>query len=251
MSAGSALIALKHDDTEWARAVAHVTKLIVRAGDGDAGASEVVELARWLSMMQPLTVDPGVAAQLHAVIKTAAWTAGKSAAASLTKLAPGDGALHELLVAWARAEMYDQQLEGVTLLGLVGAAYIGDHLPKVVAVLLPLLRSLDRNSPLAVAVVETFGALQVASEEVIQLFIDIITKDATRLAVTAGGVEDALGSALGPNATALIKGAALTAIAQLPDPPKQLSSLINSVLLKVHPRSGFSGTKSTALFRAP
>jgi hypothetical protein len=251
MSAGSALIALKHDDTEWARAVAHVTKLIVRAGDGDAGTSEVVELARWLSMMQPLTVDPGVAAKLHAVIKTAEWTAGKSAAASLTKLAPGDGALQELLVAWVRAEMYDQQLEGVVLLGLVGAAYIGDHLPKVVAVLLPLLRSLDRTSPLAVAVVETFGTLQAAPEEVIQLFIEIITEEAPSPSASAVGAGDAVGSALGPNATAPIKGAALTAIAQLPDPPKQLSSLINSVLLKVRLSSGFSGTKSTAQFSDP
>ena len=71
-----------------------------------------------------------------------------------------------LLLGWVGGEVYEEQLEGVALLGLVGVEHIDGNRQAVVAALLGRLQGLERSAPLAVSIVETFGLLEADSDEV-------------------------------------------------------------------------------------
>ena len=153
--------------------------------------------------------------KLTEVMDQAEWRLSKRAAGTLVTLAPDNADIVHGLINWVKGGFFVQQLEATQLLGKTKCQELLD---EVVQTLLDLVDggSGGEESALAVAAVDALAQLGQSSESVVTKLIDIIL---------AGDAADASSDDVP------LQAAALNAIALMEDPPKQLSSLVNRVLL--------------------
>ena len=256
-AAASALMACCSEDDAWEDAVEHLSSIPLEAD----GVEQLVEGAAALAMVYPKGANDELVMKLTEVMEQAEWrrthtsnphssliygdvsdrllvfSVSKGAAGTLVTLAPENSEIVTALIKWAKEGFYVQKLEAMQLLGKTQCP---EALDEIVGVLLGIVEGNEAKSPLAVAAVDgkytsnphhylisrdvsdrllVFSALAQlgqSSEAIVDKFIDIIL---------AGDAADASSDGVP------LQAAALNAIALMESPPKQLSSLVNRVLL--------------------
>ena len=214
-AAASALLACNSEDDAWADAVEHLASIPLEAN----GVEQLVEGSAALAMVYPKGANDELVMKLTEVMEQAEWRLSKGAAGTLVTLVPENAELVSGLIRWVKGGFYVQQLEAVQLLGKTKCPEVLEE------VLETLLETVDgsagggaagEQSALAVAAVDALAQLGQSSDAIVTKFIDIIL---------AGDAADASSDDVP------LQAAALNAIALMDDPPKQLSSLVNRVLL--------------------
>ena len=211
-AAVSALLSLRRvGDDAWETAVTNINSISLEAADA---AEQLVEMAASLSVINPAGANKELLAKLLEVMQQAEWRLSKAAAGSLVTFAPGDPGLHAALLKWLHGGFEIQTLEAVQLLGKTRTKD-----PAVRLALLELLHHAEEYSALAVGCVQALGDLGIADESLVAKLIEIILAgdEETEEAKVALAIP--------------LKTAALNTIAQLDEPPHQLSGLVNKVLL--------------------
>lgn len=210
-AAASALLACISEDDAWTDAVEHLVSIPLEA----QGVEQLVEGSAALAMVHPKGANDELVMKLTEVMDHAEWRLSKSAAGTLVALVPDNADIIRGLLNWVTGGFFVQQLEAIQLLG---KAKCPELLDEVVQTLLKLVEDTTggEQSALAVAAVDALAQLGQSSESIVTKFIDIIL---------AGDAADAATDDVP------LQAAALNAIALMDDPPKQLSSLVNRVLL--------------------
>lgn len=210
-ASASALLACISEDDAWTDAVEHLVSIPLEA----QGVEQLVEGSAALAMVYPKGANDELVMKLTEVMEQAEWRLSKSAAGTLATLVPDNADIVRALINWVTGGFFVQQLEAIQLLGKTKCPELMD---EVVQTLLKLVDDTTggEQSALAVAAVDALAQLGQSSESIVTKFIDIIL---------AGNAADASSDDVP------LQAAALNAIALMDDPPKQLSSLINRVLL--------------------
>ena len=211
-AAASALLACASEDDAWEHAVEHLASIPLESASPDR-VEQLVEGSAALALVYPSGATDELVMKLTEVMEQAEWRLSKGAAGALVTLAPDSPEICTALIKWLHEGFFVQQLEAIQLLGKTKSE---ECIEDVVASLLQTLETAEPKSQLAVAAVEALGQLGQATEPVVTKFIDIIL---------AGDAEDASSDDVP------LQAAALNAIALMDDPPRQLSSLVNRVLL--------------------